>query len=57
LSDRIENNAMPSAYDEDWGREKPQQFGDPGRKLLKGIDCNCFSGFSAQHSWKQIVQA
>lgn len=37
MSDRVENKAAPSAYDEDWGREKPQQFWDPGRKLLKSI--------------------
>ena len=37
MSDRVENKTMPSAYDEDWEREKPQQFWDPGRKLLKSI--------------------
>lgn len=37
MSDRVENKTMPSAYDEDWEREKPRQFWDPGRKLLKSI--------------------
>jgi len=30
-------NTLPSAYDEDWNREKPRHFWDPSRKLLKSI--------------------
>jgi len=30
-------NTMASAYHEDWSREKPRQFWDPSRKLLKSI--------------------
>lgn len=37
MSSLKDMNAMPSAYHEDWSREKPQQFWDPSRKLLKSI--------------------
>ena len=37
MSSLEDMNAMPSAYHEDWSREKPRQFWDPSRKLLKSI--------------------
>lgn len=37
MSSLKDMNVMPSAYHEDWSREKPRQFWDPSRKLLKSI--------------------